>query len=341
MSNITISKSDYTALTMARRATRSKKEYTRLTAILDLADGMKLGVVCAALRVDEATIWRWRGRFEDKGVAGLFDPHYDSRNRHLTEAQEAGLDDLLSDKITRDAKTVAALIKGRFGVEYKTSGAAALMRRLGYSWHQPYPRPAKKVDVEVQEKALAEAEQLRKKVGDNRFYYLDAVHPAWGADTACGWIKKGRRHPLRLPARRTRLNVHGALSAAGELTWREDKTIDHQSTIALFESLLARHPGNERIGAICDGGSYYHEASVKAWLVANPRFTLYRLPPYSPNLNKVERLWGLMKRRALTNAYHAKFADFSATVYGFLNNLDAYKDDVATLLAAPCHIIAN
>jgi len=339
MSKLALDKGDYAALTEARRNTRSKKEYTRLTAILDLADGMKPGVVCAALRVDEATLWRWRSRYEDKGVAGLADDHYDSRNSRLTAAQEADLDGLLGDKVTRDAKTVAAIIKNRYGVEYTPAGATALMKRLGYSWHEPHPEPAK-ADVVAQAEALVKMEALRAAVGDDRFYSLDAVHPRNGAESMCGWIKKGRRHPLPATASREGVNIHGALSASGELIWREDDKVTEASTIAILQAILGQHPGGEPVGAVCDGGPYYHRSlAVRAFLKANPRLTLIQLPRASPNLNKIERLWGLMRRSVLKNVYLETLGDFRKAVHGFLNGVPTkYENEVKALLAAPCHI---
>ena len=49
------------------------------------------------------------------------------------------------------------------------------------------------------------------------------------------------------------------------------------------------------------------------------------LPPYSPNLNPIERLWKWMKERTLYNTCYQEFDDFKQAVFGFLqsvSNLD-------------------
>jgi transposase len=44
---------------------------------------------------------------------------------------------------------------------------------------------------------------------------------------------------------------------------------------------------------------------------------LHFLPPYSPNLNPIERLWKWMKERVIYNTYYEDFEDFKSAVFGF------------------------
>ena len=45
------------------------------------------------------------------------------------------------------------------------------------------------------------------------------------------------------------------------------------------------------------------------------------LPSYSPNLNRIERLWRFGKRKAAYGRYHPKFADYQAAVQKTLDDL--------------------
>ena len=49
--------------------------------------------------------------------------------------------------------------------------------------------------------------------------------------------------------------------------------------------------------------------------------TLLSLPPYPPNLNLLERLWKLVKRRAFCGRYQPTFAQFQAVIQGVLDGL--------------------
>ena len=59
------------------------------------------------------------------------------------------------------------------------------------------------------------------------------------------------------------------------------------------------------------------------------------LPAYSPNLNLIERLWKLVKKRCLTNQYYENFAGFRAAIDGCLDDLNgdaqAELDSLLTL----------
>ena len=44
---------------------------------------------------------------------------------------------------------------------------------------------------------------------------------------------------------------------------------------------------------------------------------LHFLPPYSPNLNPIERLWKWMKERVIYNTYYEHFEDFRGAILGF------------------------
>ncbi len=48
---------------------------------------------------------------------------------------------------------------------------------------------------------------------------------------------------------------------------------------------------------------------------------LLYLPSYSPNLNLIERLWRLIKRRTLYGKYYAAFADFKAAIEQTISDL--------------------
>jgi len=56
------------------------------------------------------------------------------------------------------------------------------------------------------------------------------------------------------------------------------------------------------------------------------------LPPSSPNLNLIERLWKFVGRKVARNRYHATFTAFRAAVQKVLHNLPADRAERASLL---------
>ncbi|MGY0425817.1 MAG: transposase [Polaribacter sp.] len=59
---------------------------------------------------------------------------------------------------------------------------------------------------------------------------------------------------------------------------------------------------------------------VTKFLEKHPRIILKFLPPYSPNLNIIERLWKILKKKVVYNKFYLQFDDFRKKVIEFLEN---------------------
>ena len=76
-----------------------------------------------------------------------------------------------------------------------------------------------------------------------------------------------------------------------------------------------------------------HAALVRT-LAAFAHIDVVYLPPYSPNLNLIERVWKFVKKEALANRSFADFTAFRAAIDATLAQLGArYKDRMMTLLS--------
>ena len=57
-------------------------------------------------------------------------------------------------------------------------------------------------------------------------------------------------------------------------------------------------------------------------LAAELKIELLFLPPYSPNLNLIERLWKLVKKECLYNIYYGNFVLFRGAIQNFLSTMN-------------------
>lgn len=77
----------------------------------------------------------------------------------------------------------------------------------------------------------------------------------------------------------------------------------------------------------------YQKCTVVKNLAAQLHIELVFLPPYSPNLNLIERLWKFVKKQCLYSKYYSEFAKFKNAIMDCLQkNHSQHKEELASLL---------
>ncbi|MCP4162580.1 MAG: IS630 family transposase, partial [Deltaproteobacteria bacterium] len=76
----------------------------------------------------------------------------------------------------------------------------------------------------------------------------------------------------------------------------------------------------------------YRSKLVQEFILENTRIEFMFLPPYSPNLNIMERLWKFFNKNLIYNVYYEKFSVFKEESMGFFQNIEKYKSELQTLM---------
>ena len=148
-------------------------------------------------------------------------------------------------------------------------------------------------------------------------------HPA----LARMWAPVGHQPEIPAPGKNEKAVVYGGVDyKTGRLTWTMASSKCGVAFLAFLVALLAAYPGR-RIRLVCDNGRFHHTHAVRAWLDAHrDRIRVYWLPPYSPSLNLIERLWGHLKRTILANVLYATLADLTAAFKTGMDRLDGQRE---------------
>jgi DDE superfamily endonuclease len=89
-----------------------------------------------------------------------------------------------------------------------------------------------------------------------------------------------------------------------------------------------------RAVVIADNAKYHHARLHRDWRQERAeRFALDFLPPYSPELNPVERVWKLTRRLCLHNRYFSKLDDVAVAVETEFTNWKKSNDTLRRLCA--------
>ena len=336
-----LSKQELAELRAAHRQALNVREAYRINAVILLGNGRTVADVADALLFDPDTVRAYFKRYKKGGLEALLRMNYVGSEALLDDVQLAVLDAHLQKHLHLTAESVARWVEERWGVCYAPSGMAAVLRRLGYVYKKPKLIPGK-ADATAQEAFLEEYENLKQNSDeDDVVMFMDATHPQHNPVISYGWIKRGKAHPVKSNTGRRRLNINGAIDVqrmSAEI--RFDETIDAISTIALFEQIERSNPLAKRITIICDNARYYRSKAVAGYL-KNSRINLLFLPPYSPNLNLIERFWKFFKRKVLYNRYYEAFDDYKDACKRFFLELDSYAGQLRSLLTENFEIIGN
>jgi transposase len=90
----------------------------------------------------------------------------------------------------------------------------------------------------------------------------------------------------------------------------------------------------KKVYIISDNARYHHAKLHKVWRDSfEPDFTLGFLPPYSPDLNPIERVWKLVRRMCLHNCYFPKLELVTESVEAVFSKWVSNSDALRKLCA--------
>ena len=154
------------------------------------------------------------------------------------------------------------------------------------------------------------------------------------------WSKE--RLYLKTAAGRNRLNVLGAVDAiTKEVLTVDNTTYITAETVETFLQRLKDMTLDIPIVVVMDNARYQHCKAVmnKAEELG---IELLFLPPYSPNLNIIERLWKFTKKSVLYGRYYDKPAKFHQAIKDFLRDLNSkHQNELESLLALNFQILSS
>lgn len=137
---------------------------------------------------------------------------------------------------------------------------------------------------------------------------LDEVHFQQQGSRCRMWVPPEDKDPVlwHHPTRQS-VGYFGAVRLRdGKFAFRREQARFNAETFFGFLKHLrtiSAHSGR-RVVVITDNVSYHHARLHQAWRDQHAgRFALEFLPPYSPELNPIERTWKLTRRKATHNRY--------------------------------------
>jgi transposase len=254
--------------------------------------------------ITSRTLFSWIKRFNEKGIDGLIEGSKPGRPRKISKEQTEGYARLIEEpELVGETHWTARKFHGYLRDELKHEvGYSTVVRWLhenNFRLKVPRPWPHE----QDEEKREAFVEELKDWLNDpdTDIWYLDETGIEGDPRPRRRWEKVGRRGKVPYKGEHIRMNVAGMICPrTGQFYALEFTHMD--STI--FQVFLDNANKDLKLERkrnllICDNASWHKKKSLD-WHGFEPVY----LPPYSPDLNPIERLWLIIKAEW--------FADFIA-----------------------------
>lgn len=118
------------------------------------------------------------------------------------------------------------------------------------------------------------------------------------------WFPKGKQRMIKTAGRHRGAKLIGALDyESGEVFCVQEEQYTAVEFLAFLEKLVQKHDG-KKIVIILDNAKIHRAKLLQPFLEENKEsLTLTYLPPYSPELNIIEGLWGWLKSDIINNVF--------------------------------------
>lgn len=266
------------------------------------------------------------------GIEGLCKNNYHPSSGIL-DYHAATILTSLTDQPVCSINEAVDRIKDLTGIQRKPTTVRRFLHKQGFRYRKMGSIPGK-VNPEKQKEWVEDIlNPYIKQAQENHLhlFFSDAAHFTLSSFVCMIWSIC--RIFLKTSHGRNRINVLGAIDAVTkDVTTLINTTYITAETIMEFlRQLKVKYP-EKPIAIIMDNAKYQRCEAVQK-VAEKLNITLIFLPPYSPNLNIIERLWKFTKKKVLYAKYYSKAEDFHNAIEKFFCEINEnYKEDLQKLM---------
>lgn len=298
------------------RVERDGRVRDRIKAVLLNSEGWTNEAIAQALRIHPDTV---ADHLQVWAKSEHLKPCNGGSSSKLTEQQARALEAHVQAQCYTKVMDVCGFVAKTLKVFYTVSGMTKWLKEHGFRYKRPKSTPVK-ADPEKQEEWVKSYLALLDGVPVNEpILFMDAAHPTMATKITCGWIKKGVDKPIAQTASRTRVNIIGAIelkSTAVHSVFVD--TVNVPTILTFLDQLKIAYPNAPCIHLILDQAGYHRSHDFQKQAEAKG-IVLHLLPPYSPNLNPIERLWKIMNEFVRNNVFFESAHQFKNAIANFFH----------------------
>jgi transposase len=118
------------------------------------------------------------------------------------------------------------------------------------------------------------------------------------------------------------VTLFGVVNALdGDVFCTQEERCNAETFLSFLEKTLEHYP-DKYIVMVLDNARIHLAKLIQPFLEKNrARLFFIFLPPYSPKLNPIERLWGWLKESVISNRFHKNGKEIEKSVNSFLKGI--------------------
>lgn len=331
--NLTLPRQQRRLLARQAAKERDAAHRMRLLVIVGLAKGTTPTELHAHLGIARSTVYRLAQRFLDEGVRGLRDRRPEVPARRVTETYVQRLGELIYEKpqdhgwqrTTWTRELLALQLRNETDIEVHPTHVGRLLHTLGIRWKRARPVALRAVSKSTKQRHGRRIRRLLESLGEDEVaLYADEVDVHLNPKIGPCWMPRGEQLEVETPGQNVKRYVVGGLNpVTGEIVWIAAERKDSFAFVVWLRHVARVYEG-ATIHVILDNYGVHKSRLAQQALAELGCIELHFLPPYSPELNRIERLWGEVHANVTRNHRHKDIDELMDAVDAFLRAAQPY-----------------
>jgi transposase len=320
---------------------------TRLNIILLYAAGKETKEIASTLHCARSTAIHVAQRFLAEGPAGLVDRRGENGEAKVDDDLRAALVVLVRtipqdygwERSTWTTELLARQLEDMTGTRVSDTTVGRMLHALDARWGRPRPIVLCPWSKRKKTKRIRQIEALLENLPEEEVaLYQDEVDIHLNPKIGWDWMFSGEQKLVVTPGNNVKRCVAGGLNAkTGRLLWVVGERRNSALFIEFLQHVRKAYPAAKTIHLIVDNCKAHTSQKVQKALKDDFQgaIVLHFLPPYSPEHNPIERLWGELHANVTRNHRCKNIDELLERVKRFLKHASPFPGSQPSLARCP------
>jgi transposase len=329
------------------QTTTDARFYKRLNAVVLYAEGKGTEEIGSVLKCSTSTPIRAANHYLAEGLAGLLDRRAENGEEKVDDDVRAALailgrtrpQDYGWERSTWTTELLAKQLDEMTRVRLSVTTVGRLLHEMKARWGRPRPIVLCPWSKRQKTRRVREIEALIENLPpDEVVLYEDEVDIHLNPKIGYEWMFAGEQNRVVTPGNNVKRCVAGGLDPkTHRILWVVGDRRNSELFLQFLRRVVEKHPEATRIHVILDNCKAHTSQKVQKALKEEfgGIIQLHFLPPYSPEHNPIERLWGELHANVTRNHRCKTIEELLDQVKRFLRHASPFPGSRPSLAKRP------